>query len=80
MVAIANFIIDLIHNMCMWALNILPDSPLRFTLDDSVRQYIAYANYFIPFSLMLDVTLAYVAAVSVWYFVRWIMRMIRYVQ
>lgn len=80
MTTIANFIIDLFVKMCMWALNILPDSPLRFDVPDNIRKYIGYANYFIPFSAMLDVTLAYVGAVAVWYFVRWIMRIIRYIQ
>lgn len=80
MVSVANFVIDLISKMALWALNLLPDSPLRFDLGEKFEKYIAYANYFIPFSLMLDTAIAFTAAVAIWYVVRWVLRLAHYIQ
>lgn len=80
MVSIANWIIDLIYTIIMSILNILPDSPLRFSLDENFKTYIAYVNYFIPLGTLVAILVSYTAAVAVWYGIRWVMRLIRYIQ
>lgn len=80
MVTIANWLIDLIYTIIMSILNILPDSPFRFTLDDNFKKYIAYINYFIPVGTLVAILLSFTGAVAVWYGIRWLMRLIRYIQ
>lgn len=80
MVTIANWLIDLIYTIIMGLLDILPDSPFRFTLDDTFKRYIGYVNYFIPVGTLVAILVSYTAAVAVWYGIRWVMRLIRYIQ
>lgn len=80
MVTIANWLIDLIYTIIMSILNILPDSPFRFSLDDNIKTYIAYVNYFIPLGTIVTILVAFTTAVGVWYGIRWIMRLVRYIQ
>lgn len=57
----------------------LPNSP--FTWDFSwLGQWWTVVNFFIPFQAMASLTLYYVGAVGVWYGVRWLLRIVRYIQ
>lgn len=80
MVTIANWLIDLIYTIIMGLLDILPDSPFRFTLDDNFKTYIAYVNYFIPVGTLIAILVTFTTAVGVWYGIRWLMRIVRYIQ
>lgn len=80
MVKIANWLIDLIYIIINSILSILPDSPFRFTLDDTFKEYIAYVNYFIPVGTLVAILVTFTTAVAVWYGIRWVMRLVRYIQ
>lgn len=57
-------------------IDLLPDSPFRFTVPDSVVSLLGHVNYFVPVGLMLKTMLAWTVCVGVWYaamvFMRWL--------
>ena len=77
-------IMDFIYTILEWALMLLPDSPFQKMTNELVNgpfeNIINYINYFIPVGQMVTFFTAYVACVSIWYIVRWAMRLTKYIQ
>lgn len=81
--AIVDWILDFLYGLAVLAIGWLPDSPFqtqefRNTLL-GFSDLMGQINYFVPVGQMLTITGAYVAAVLVWYGVRWILRFVRYI-
>lgn len=78
LVKIIQALIDFAGIVLNSVIGLLPNSP--FSWDFSwLGSWWGFVNYFIPFQAMASFTLYYVAAVGIWYAVRWIMRIIRYI-
>lgn len=79
---IIDTIMDFLYDLAVLALAILPDSPFR-DIDTSdlgiFGDVMGYVNYFVPISTFLLITTAYLSAVLVWYAVRWILRLVQYI-
>jgi hypothetical protein len=71
-----NQLISILHSV----LSVFPHSPFSSYIDSlsksSILDYLAYINWFIPFSFILDVMLVWLTAVSAFYLysvvARWI--------
>lgn len=76
--------LDAIYDLAESALSILPDSPIQSSgvilNDGPFSNVLAYINYFVPVGAMLGILTGYLTAVAVWYIVRWLMRLSRYIQ
>jgi len=76
-----NKILSFFRDIILYVINLLPDSPFRtITFPVQLKTLFAYLNYFIPIKDMLEFTAVWCAAVLVWYAVRWILRVVRYIQ
>lgn len=71
-------ILDALGAAITAVLSVLPDSPFR-DLSVSLGDWMGYINYFVPIGRMIQITAAYIAAVAIWYGVRWILRFARYI-
>ena len=40
-------------------------------------EYLGVINYFVPFGLMIEIALAWVTAISVWYVVQFVLRFVQ---
>lgn len=81
--AIVDWILDFLYALAVLAIGWLPNSPFqtesfRETLS-GFSELMSNINYFVPVGQMLTITAAYVAAVLIWYGVRWILRFVRYI-
>lgn len=59
---------------------ILPSFSISAFLGDAFSvfgQFLGAINYFIPFGLMLDIAIAWVSAVLVWYVVQFVLRFVQ---
>ncbi|OPX01404.1 hypothetical protein [Geobacillus sp. LEMMY01] len=80
---VVDWILDFLYSLAVLSIGWLPDSPFQ---TDSFRKTLSgfsdlmsYINYFVPVGQMLTITAAYVAAILIWYGVRWILRFVRYI-
>lgn len=77
-------ILDFLYGLAAAALSILPDSPFAsLSLDKDLGQYgqiMGWINYFIPVGTMLNIFVLYLAAVLIWYGVRWVLRIAQYIE
>lgn len=74
--AIMEFLAGLVEVAIGW----LPESPFVDLPEFSqFRQIMSWINYFVPVGTMLSIFTVYLAAVAVWYAVRWILRIARYI-
>lgn len=81
MADILNFLIDTIVDIVKSLLSVFPDSPFQqIVLPAGFSDFLGYANYIIDFGLIMKFSVTYLSAVLVWYGVRWLMRLIRYIQ
>ncbi|RJQ26227.1 MAG: hypothetical protein C4589_10085 [Peptococcaceae bacterium] len=78
-ISILNTIIENLSVVIIAILNLLPNSPFTWDLG-ALSTYVGVMNYFIPFRAMATIMMAYVAAVTVWYTVRWVLRFAKYIQ
>lgn len=79
----ADWFMDFLYDLAYYALYLLPSSPFQLDSVSSVLEkfqgIMANINYFIPFGDMLLITFGYVAAVLIWYGLRWILRLAQYI-
>lgn len=69
---LANFLIDGVSL-------ILPTFSVDEWLTSAIgafSPYLGVINYFIPFGLMIDIALAWVSAITIWYAVQFVLRFI----
>jgi hypothetical protein len=78
-IKIINTILDKFCDVAMVVLGMLPESPFFWDLG-GLGNIFGFANYFIPFASMLTLMTSYVSAVAIWYAVRWVLRIIRYIE
>lgn len=80
---IANWFLDFIYDLASVILLILPDSPFQnpeFTQGlEPFKDIMSNINYFLPIGTIVKITAAYVAAVTIWYVVRWVLRIAQYI-
>ena len=70
---IVNFLIE---GVCL----ILPNFSISDFLSGAFGDFAPYlsaVNYFIPFTLMVDIAVAWVAAVGTWYVVQFVLRFVQ---
>lgn len=60
-------------------LYLLPNTPFSWDLG-SLSGIWGVANYFIPFAAIISMVITYTTAVALWYAIRWILRITRYIQ
>jgi len=79
--SIINAIIQVIAFVANAVFSILPDSPFQWSVTNTIKSmpFVNVVFYFIPFEGMISVTMAYITAVSGYYAVRWILRIIKMV-
>lgn len=78
---ILNFLIDTIVDIVKSLLSVFPDSPFqKIVLPDGFLNFLGYANYIIDFGLIMQFSVTYLTAVLIWYGVRWLLRLVRYIQ
>lgn len=73
-----NAVIRALGEVISFFLDLLPDSPFQ-KLSFNLGEVMGYVNYFIPVGMFVDVLGLYLAAVIVWYAVRWVLRFVRYI-
>lgn len=75
-----NWIIDAIVGLVETLFSIFPDSPFqKIELPSGFENFIAYANYVIPFGAIIKFGAIYLAAVLLWYALRWALRLVQYI-
>ena len=78
MIGFVNLIIKALAALVISILNILPETPFSWDLG-SLGTYWAYANYFIPFGTLAGIMATFLISVMVWYGIRWILRVAKYI-
>lgn len=78
MTDIINGIISAIGSLVSGLLGLLPKTPFTWDMGN-LGPYMGMINYFIPFNALAGIMAAYVAAVALWYVVRWALRFVRYI-
>jgi len=80
---IFDWIMDFLYDLAVVALMLLPDSPFQsIEFKNGLSAFsdlMSHINYFIPFGQMLGIGAAYITAVAIWYAVRWVLRMVQYI-
>lgn len=76
-------------NLIDWAINLviplllmLPESPIQAWQPQGMSQFaqiMGWINYFVPLGAIAGIMTSYVAAVLIWYGVRWFLRLVRYI-
>ena len=59
---------------------ILPSFSVTDWLSGAFSQfspYLGMINYFVPFGLMIDIALAWVSAIAIWYVVQFVLRFVQ---
>lgn len=77
-------LMDAIYALVALALSLLPTSPIQTAVlemdDGPFRDIMSYINYFVPVGPMLVIMASYLTAVAIWYVVRWMLRIGKYIQ
>ncbi len=76
--AIINALIGIAGNIVSAAVTVLPDSPFQF--DAPVGEWVGWVNYFVPVGTLVAHMNAILAAALVWYGVRWVLRLGKYIE
>lgn len=77
-------ILGWLADMVIPLLLLLPESPIqKFNLEGDLEQFgtvLSWINYFLPLDAAAGIMTGYVAAVLIWYGVRWFLRIAKYIQ
>jgi len=79
-----DWIKDFIFMIASWAILLLPESPFQkfaknFQESSPFANMLNYINYFVPVGPMMSFLATYLAAVTIWYIVRWVLRLAKYI-
>lgn len=76
-----DWIMEMLHGLALAAVAVLPDSPIQTIGADwtGFHTIMRYINYFVPIGGMIAIFTAYLGAVLVYYGVRWVLRITRYI-
>jgi hypothetical protein len=78
LISFINKLIQFLADAVILLLNILPQTPFSWDLG-ALGPFWGVANYFIPFGAIAGIMATYVTAVAIWYGVRWILRIAKYI-
>jgi len=79
-VGILNKILEMLRDLILMVINLLPDSPfVGVTGDEILVQLFRRVNYFLPVQEVLTFMPIWLSAVLVWYGVRWLLRIAKYI-
>lgn len=78
---IFEYVMDFLYDIAAVALALLPTSPFADigTSFAGFETIMSYINYFVPIGPMLAIFTTYLTAVLVWYGIRWILRIAKYI-
>lgn len=83
MIKLFDWFMDFIYDLAVLALALLPNSPFNNeTFISGLAKFesiMSNINYFIPFNDMFLFMGVYLLAVIVWYGLRWVLRMAKYI-
>ncbi len=77
---VINGLYDLLNLTIDGIVSLLPSFSLADYLTSAFSgfgEFLGAVNYFIPFGIMIDIASAWVAAITVWYVVQFVLRFIR---
>ena len=78
-----DWVMDFLYDLASIVLLLLPESPFQTASMaaslDKFGDIMANVNYFIPFGSMVQIMVAYLTCVLIWYAVRWILRLTQYI-
>lgn len=78
MIAFVNFLISSAAWLVQAVLVLLPKTP--FVWDwGAFSPFLSVVSYFLPVAGMIESLLAFVTATAMWYVVRWLLRVVRYI-
>ncbi|SFT00874.1 hypothetical protein [Paenibacillus sp. 453mf] len=75
-------VLEWLTDMVKAVLLLLPESPFANLSIDTVPAFVnvmSYINYFIPIGAILTIFTTYLASVLIWYGVRWVLRLAKYI-
>lgn len=66
---------ELIHNILVSIIDILPDSPIQqLAVNPTISKYLGYINWVIPINFMVSTLLPWLTAIAIYYAYSVIMR------
>lgn len=76
---VLNGVIRQLSDIMIFIVNLLPSSPFTWDLG-ALGEYWNTVNYFVPFQGMFTIATTYISACLIYYLLRWILRLVRYIQ
>lgn len=79
---ILDFLLKWLDETVAAVILLLPESPFsNLTLQSTgiFGDVMGYINYFVPISLMIGMMTTYLAAIIIWYGIRWLLRIAQYI-
>ena len=84
MIGIFQAIIDWLSKLAAVALAVLPNSPIASAVNSvnfqGFTQIMGWINYFVPIGTFITILTAYVSAVLIYYGVRYVLRLAKYIE
>ena len=74
---IFNWLGNALNDVLGWVLFMLPDSPFKILSNSPISSYLPYLNYFIDIPTILDILIAWVTCIGVYYGYQVILRWIK---
>lgn len=66
-----------LNQVLSWVLFMLPDSPFKLLSNSPISQYLSYINYFIDVATILDILVAWITCIGIYYGYQVILRWIK---
>lgn len=79
MIDLINAVISGLASAVTGILALLPQSPFSWDVS-GLSSYLATINYFVPFSAVGTMLYSYVTAVLAYYAIRWLLRLVKYIE
>ncbi len=75
--SIFNCLGEKLNDVLSWIVAFLPDSPFSFLDTTALKPYLSAINYFVPLDFIIDVTLAWLSCIVLYYAYSIVMRWIK---
>lgn len=66
-----------LNQVLSWVLFMLPDSPFKLLSNSPISQYLPYINYFIDVATILEILVAWITCIGIYYGYQVILRWIK---
>lgn len=66
-----------LNQVLSWVLFMLPDSPFKLLSNSPISQYLPYIDYFIDVATILDILVAWITCIGIYYGYQVILRWIK---